>query len=280
MHKKVTGTAAALLLSLCIAAGGLCILRVGLEKEEKSILSQSGTVEQQEKSREVGYTESDASLSEEELYQVLENDEDSEMLYPHEPYYGQLPMDEAVERGEEWIEKLKKESGLFPSGWKGLGNKVSANLSRPGKEEEMILDSNRIFSSWNLDFYGEDISVSMEMNAVTGQLLSLQFLHTYKGDKNFEIRNQDREKLMEFFVSQFELKADGEIEKEEGQLVQSLGKGQIYAVEEFYVSDIDSYGAVSRQDTLSDGVVAYEKDSYGINTYTIDCYLTLQKPVL
>lgn len=289
MHKKMMGTAAALLLSLCIAVGGLCILRVGLEKEERSMLSRGGTVEQTsgsaqeqgEGGTEVRYTESDISLSEEELYQVLKNHEDSEVFYPHEPYYGQLPMDEAVERGEAWIEELKKETGLFSASSGELGKKVSAYLYRPGGEEEMILDSNRIFSIWDLDFYGENFSVSMEMNAVTGQILRMKF---YKEKEDLEIQEADIKKLTKFFVSQFELKADGELEEEGGQLVQSLCDGQFYVVEELNAGDMDSYGVVSGN-ASSYGNDTYEKSSYGMNTYTdmdkytIDCYITLQEPM-
>lgn len=281
MHKKFMGTAAALLLSLCIAAGGLCILRVGLEKEEESLLSGGGTVEQKSVSEdrqgeEVRYSQSDTCLSAEELSLILKKEEDSGIRCPHEPYYGQLSIEEAVERGKEWLNQLKQESSFLADLWQETDWNVAANLSRPGEESEMTVDSNRIFSSWHLEFYGTEENIYLEMNAVTGQILNMQI--NLDGEVT-KIQDQDKEKLLTIFVSQFELEGNGEIEKEEGRFYQSLNEGQFYAVEGFSLDSLESYGAVSYSDSSE------KEDAYGNHARTgsdidfIGFYITGSKPL-
>ena len=247
MYKRLLGTAAAFLTSLAIAAGGLYMLRLGLKNEEKSLLSEKGTVEQKSLSgnsangaddTSVSYLETDTSLSEEELYQVLKNDEEAVAYQPHEPYYGQLTMQQAVEKGRKWLNRFREENSALDIP-KEIEKKVWANLIRGGEEELSVMDSNRIFSSWNLNFDEAGITVDLVINAVTGEVLSMDIFR-----ETVKITGEDRKKMLETFVSQFDFPKDGEIQEEgDSLLIQSLCGGRFYVVaEKIYAEVYDEAG--------------------------------------
>lgn len=246
MYKKLLGTAAAFLSAIMIAAGGMYALRLGLRSEEKSMLSEAGTVEWKSVSGDregkgdsasVSYVKADTSLSEEELYQILKKREDTKIVQPHEPYYGQLTMQQAVEKGSKWLKHFREQNTSLNIS-ENLGRKVWADLARAGEEETLPVDGNRLFSSWHLSFYEPETTVDMEINAVTGEVL---VMNIYK--ESVKMTREDRKKMLETFAAQFEFPKDGEIQEEGNYLVQSLCGGRFYVVEEdVYTERYDGTG--------------------------------------
>ncbi|MCI8326723.1 MAG: hypothetical protein HFI37_02995 [Lachnospiraceae bacterium] len=237
MYKKVIGTVAAFLVSLCIAGGGLYIFHLVLEREGQMFLSERGSLKQKSFSEDgerkgqkadVSYEDSHVGLSEEELYLVTKNEEDSEMQYPHEPYYGQLSMEEAIQSGETWLKELKKQNPKFSFLVDDESLKASAYLSRPTIEEDGRIDSERILSIWTLDVYCEKADVILKINAVTGQVLRAYF-NIY--DKEFLLSDDEEKNLLNYLLLGLEMKTEQKMERREDEgFTVRLGDGRICGI--------------------------------------------------
>lgn len=248
MSKRVVGTVLALLLSVGIAVGGLYLLSFVLDREEQVLISQKGKEELQRENGETGeedgsgsvsYSREQTVLTEDELCEVLKNMKYGEMEYPHEPYYGQLTMTQAVDQGKVWLTELKQKHKNLEPVLEDVGDKVSAHLSREAMEnEQVILGSNRILSHWELGFAGKNSGVNMKMNAVTGQVLEL---YIWAESIERSITADEREALLNSFVSQFKLPVDGLVvtEQKSERMSVSLADGKFYGVEESYAGIYD-----------------------------------------
>lgn len=236
MYKRILEAVAAFAFSVCIVAGSLYIFQISLRNGERSMLSEGGIAASNslydyrpggEAGVSASYVETDIRLSEDEIYHILKNREEAVTYQPHEPYYGQLTMEQAVEKGEEWLKLFKEENPalLLPD---NLGGRVWANLARPGSENIPVIDSSRILSFWILHYYAAGAAVELEMNAVTGEILDM----TIRVENVEDILGQeDRERMLETFTEQFSFAKKGKIQKEGETLIKALAGKKFYAVE-------------------------------------------------
>lgn len=278
MNKRVVGTVLALFLSVGIAVGGLDLLSFVLDREEQVLISQRGREELQKEGEEAGgtdasgfvsYSRDQTVLTEEELCEVLENMRYGEMEYPHEPYYGQLTMTQAVDQGRTWLTGLIQKNKNLEWILGDVGEKVSAYLFREVLEnEQVVLEKNRILSHWDLGFAGKNANVNLKMNAVTGQILELYIWPKAEG---WSLTAEEKESLLDSFVSGYEMPADGPIvtDQRNMRMIVSLADKKFYGVEEFYTEMYDA-SIASKESSIggeSGGEAVQESDYMEIHLF-------------
>lgn len=165
-----------ILLAFGVAFGGMLVVRNRLAEEKKILLEEGGEiaipVQDYEVEMQHGSEESQETLllTEEELVQVVkELDRDAE-AYPHEPLQGQLSMVQALEYGRSWLEEfflphLELEEDISRE-YKTSCHLWTLREGTDGSDAESLL-----LSYWTVTLSNPDLSASLILNAVTGQVL-------------------------------------------------------------------------------------------------------------
>lgn len=238
MNRSRWTAAMGIVLAAGITAGGLFFMEYMLTERRTALFSEGGKVKAVLSVRE---TESSAgrrvSLSEEELTEILLSMESGETEQPHEPIGAQLTMEQAVERGKEWLEAL---CGDY------LGEEMSGKYERIYAELCVKTDgyaesglSRELFSYWTVMLNAREMRAELAMNAVTGQVLNAALYAYLPG---FAFSEIDRERLLEEYCSSFGLEMDDLLWIRDGMLWRSLGNGNLFAgvkTEDFAIADAD-----------------------------------------
>lgn len=162
-----------------IAFGGLLLVQGRLLGEQGKLLAGGGLVElprvgtveavQVGEAVEAGDALEMKQLTEEELLQLVYSLEHKGEISPHEPLQGQLTMIQALDYSEVWLEEF-----FLPHF--GLSNllskeyKTSCYLWMP-ETAESDPEAFPWLSCWTVSISNQNISVSLTLNAVSGQVL-------------------------------------------------------------------------------------------------------------
>ena len=122
MNKKNWFTGLGVLLSVCLAFGGWWVVDRMLQNKEKDLISPEGWMGIYEKNSggEIAIKEEQKAeevvtrpiLPEEETAKIIESWDSDKPEYPHEPWSGQLKLEDAIRTGEAWLEVLGQEIGI------------------------------------------------------------------------------------------------------------------------------------------------------------------------
>lgn len=183
-----------------IAFGSLLVMERQLNWEAQALLQGSGLVEipvQSEAlvSQEVGVLETEpALLSDLQLRETVEKFEQETDAYPHEPWAGQLSMEEAMESARSWTEEFLLASiGIEGAALQGYGANCYLWTWQKDVEEGR---RDPWLGYWNVWFdTSRGLAVNLTLNAATGQVL-------YAGlTISRPVEHLDRERLREILSS-------------------------------------------------------------------------------
>lgn len=183
MTKKNILTMLGIILSFTIAIGGLALTSYLIGIKSDGLLSETlnvttNTLENMSTSKVTpeNYASMDSSslsspkLTEDEIVSILRNWswKSANRETPHEPTEEQLNMEEAIVVAKEWLYFID-ELNIFPTEWLYFNN-VSAYLAQklPSAQSNIFLPP--AYSYWAVGFTNEAMSVSVTINAVTGQV--------------------------------------------------------------------------------------------------------------
>ena len=183
MNKQKIYTGIGITLSLLIAIGGWILTSALIDKKSDALLSLTGitTIDAPGIMSTPGITENadDRSpnspmserpvLTEQQIYEILQNWESSGNEKPHEPKEGQLNMEQAIAAGKTGLTYFS-EQGIIPVELAGYKyDKTNAYLCQNLIDEQIrFLDS--VYSYWTVTFTSEQMSANLIINAVTGQI--------------------------------------------------------------------------------------------------------------
>ena len=183
MNKQKIYTGIGIALSLLIAIGGWLLTSALIDKKSDALLSLTGitTIDAPGIMSTPGITENadDRShnspmserpvLTEQQIYEILQNWESSGNEKPHEPKEGQLNMEQAIAAGKTGLTYFS-EQGIIPVELAGYKyDKTNAYLCQNLIDgQAQFLDS--VYSYWTVTFTSEQMSANLIINAVTGQI--------------------------------------------------------------------------------------------------------------
>lgn len=166
-----------LTISLFVIVGGWFVTNKMVEKKENRILGQKGqiTVQSDHKGKDAdlsGTAEKNESftgrkLSESEIAQVLTVWEAGGKKTPHEPMEGQMDMEQAVEKGAEWIDSIAEKEILFSSETVKDFDKTTAKLCTFDDETETPKE---MISFWEVNFQKPDVQIVLKIHALSGEV--------------------------------------------------------------------------------------------------------------
>lgn len=165
-----------ILFAFGIAFGGLFLVYHGLLREENALLNGGGRVEVLVQSEALQAQDSGeeevmpATLTESQLYRVVEKLAEESGTVPHEPWDNQLSLAEAAACGRGWVENF-----LLPN--MGVNDfeltEYSVNCSLWAWRADVEAGATAPeYSYWTVCMdAGDDLTVRLILNAVTGQVL-------------------------------------------------------------------------------------------------------------
>lgn len=245
MHKQTIGGVVGILLSCLLLVFGWFFTVTLLSQNETVLLSERGTVELTPKVPNTAQGVPDdnvtaympATLA--EIVHILHVWETQSNVVPHEPFNGQLTMEQAAATGKAWIEKCSEEATLpsFVDGAKmnaflcanelapdTLVPEVSPALGAIRGQQELT----PYFSYWTVRFEQEGFSATLIINAATGQVWRAE-IKLSTTDTKADI---DIEKILSAFLRSLSLTED-EILVRDGQTAShSFGNGALLGIAE------------------------------------------------
>jgi len=173
MNKNIIYTILIVLLSFIVVSGGWFLMNKMLDRKEEKILGQTGqiTVRMAEKdNQDTEDTEKSFSgqkLSENERIKVLKIWETGKKLIPHEPLGGQMNMEQAIAKGEEWIGMVEKSENLISADavleFENTSAKLCSFEDKAGVEKEKI-------SFWEIQYENADMQILLKIHALSGEV--------------------------------------------------------------------------------------------------------------
>lgn len=176
MNKRIVFSGIMNLSVILFAFAGMFITNGLMERKEAQLLAEKGSIEMESPNMSLY---NDKNLENENYETVLTPEQIADTLNqwknpsnetrPHEPIEGQLPMEQAINKGEIWIRSMK-EAGEFTAQDSSVFHEVTAALEIHVKQEESILELEPYYSYWRVQFTNEQLRICLYMNAVTGQV--------------------------------------------------------------------------------------------------------------
>lgn len=189
MKKDKFSTLLLFALVLCIVTGGWFVTRKALLQREVKFLGTTGQIplqaseialfsesEQDDIEENEGEREAfqGGDMSEQMMALVLSVWESGGNERPHEPYKGQMNMEQAIEAGENWIRKINEPGGFFWDLQETGFDMVSAKLCTIDTQENVQGLDERMLSYWKVEFVRSDsrndVGIVLTIHAVSGEV--------------------------------------------------------------------------------------------------------------
>jgi len=177
MNKRNVLTVFGIILSFTIAVGGWLATSWLIDIESYRLLSGTRsfvvdipTIEATSTNDTSGESNIVLGLTENEIVSILWNWELTDNRRPHEPAMGQIDMEQAIMVGRTGLMFLY-EHGILPAEMLVV-NDIRATLNQNVPQGGAFLPLR--YSYWQVDFRNDDIDTSMTINAVTGQVWSVE----------------------------------------------------------------------------------------------------------
>lgn len=182
MRKDRRNTLIVLCLSFAVVLGGWLLMQEFLEWQKDKFLNGTGQISLQSSATalllESGQKEtqietmgqdyySGESLPEDIMEKILNVWESGGRELPHEPRNGQIDMEQAIETGGIWVEKLVEQGVLPEKLTEGNYDKISAKLCT--REAQIDFDE-ALLSYWSVQYIKRDITVSLLIHAICGEV--------------------------------------------------------------------------------------------------------------
>jgi len=241
INRQKIFTAAGIALSLIIAVGGWILTSMLIDMRSDALFSATEimwiNVHEERISPFSDVYGGDASndrivLSESEIASVLNNWSSRGRERPHEPMAGQINMEQAITLGLAELSSYA-EQGILPAELFTF-NTINANLRQNLPDGNQFLEP--VYSYWTVIFTGEYTSVTLIMNAVTGQIWNIDIiLRSFF----YELNTDSLYNALDTFVSNIGLTGD------EPSFVSFSYRGEVTAIKSF--ADGEVFAAVNAQ---------------------------------
>lgn len=211
-----------------IIFAGYWVMQKMLEKRQDTLLSQNGSLStSSEDQADTGEEEESRSpLTRDELSDILFRNLLAVDIVPHEPYGWQMSMQEAMEIGQTWVEsfctaydfpeenstlKFEEMSAQLCTGEMGAGDYVNEAVLDQQEQWEIAREDlgdqlpESMYGYWNISFSGNGVSVRLQINAVSGQVLQANIeTEIYDTDKYFNaMENLPEMRILLNYVDSF-----------------------------------------------------------------------------
>lgn len=244
MSKQYLFTATGIVLSFIIAVSGWMITRKMLDRNEKVLLSATGTirvntpiiaaatepvnVQKNTEDETIQDTESTRpELTDKEINEILTNWEKDGYELPHEPLEGQINMEQAIETGKAGLAYFCGQ-GVIPEDLLEYEfNKINAYLCVKQQNEQINESINPLYSYWTVSFSSVPKSIIFTINAVTGEIWKAEITISDYIDSYNEMWSVW---MLEAFTSYLKLDENGSFYMSGNSSAKSFAKGMFYAV--------------------------------------------------
>jgi hypothetical protein len=173
INKQKIYTAIGVIISFIIAIGGWFLIKTLIDIKSETLLSATGTITVDPPSTMTSPAMDEVSnylpiLNGQEIVSILKNWEADGRERLHEPIDGQISMESAIEISRNTLLNLSSQ-GLIPVEFLGITS-TTAYLGQKIRMEEDSIFLKPMYSYWTVYFYGEYMTATMIINAVTGQV--------------------------------------------------------------------------------------------------------------
>ncbi len=175
MNKKKILTITAVFLSVLFAVGGWYLTSILIETKSDSLLSSSGITKSEPQVNITSASDqsklpANASLTYEEMLNVLKNWESPGWERYHEPAANQINMEQAIRAAKAFIKDFRKCALMSKTKIRLNNMKAVAYLCQNQPYENYDLILSPIYSYWLVDLRNNAIDITLTINAVTGQV--------------------------------------------------------------------------------------------------------------
>lgn len=271
-------------LAFVLAAVGLLSVQWLMEEKKEMLLAGSGEkilAESEKQEQTDGLNQS--KLTEDALVRAVLCLKSEGDLFPHEPFAGQLSMEEAAERGRMWLEDFEK-TALCRVESEINYVKINARLCR----KEVILTGDEEaerqikYSYWIIEIKGAGRKANLVLDAGTGQVLDADMMFIYPETAE---RIMDAEQILTAYGAEFGFYEETAEAFSKG-IYQELREEMLYSVLETAALTVEQEesGAVG----YGNETVGYENEIAGYGNEDIEyvygsgvryhMYLDSQKP--
>lgn len=253
MKKAYRYTVFTLLFAFSFAIASMEGIKYILREREKQLLTEHGEVVIQspiriwkawEEQEQKGSGDEGYSLTAAQVKEAAEswNDRSGEIL--HEPVEGQIPMEQAIEAGEEWLAAIGTEEGNLQEMDKGM-HFVRATLGVGVQKSDHGVAREPYYSFWTVQFSSEAADAILYINAVAGKVWGAE-LTLYE---NFS--EQIPVEKLDLFVKMAGLKRSGdtvETDEQGGRAVLPVEDGALYARMDYDIVTVGKNAVVEYAD--------------------------------
>ncbi|MEL7563747.1 MAG: hypothetical protein AAGU27_02525 [Dehalobacterium sp.] len=175
MIKQRILTAVAAVFSLLIVFGSWLLTNELLDRQHLDLMNTVHSVSVKEPPEaELGAEPAKITLSTQEIANILKVWQSSQTQRYHDPYDGQLTMEEAIKAANYWLSYFC-ENGLLPKGILASDftqtNAFLYDVQAPGAVlAEVSPTPNPAYSFWSVSLSNREVSVKLTLNAQTGQI--------------------------------------------------------------------------------------------------------------
>lgn len=238
VNKRNLYTAMGITLSFIIAVGGWVLTSTLIDRKSDTLLSATGSIHVNTPPVSPKDTNDDdetpphrRTLSESQIYKVLQSWEAEIGERPHEPVDGQLSMEQAIDIGKTGLSYFY-EQGIIPAELLEY-DKTNAYLCEKQPRGQENYTINPYYSYWSITFSGENKRVTLVINAMTGQIWEAAISGAGIAET---------EKALDAFISYLDF-GDGDSYITDGTIsIKSYSDGMLYAIARRYTSTTTSVG--------------------------------------
>ncbi len=235
MNKKNWFTGLGMLLSISLALGGWQVVGRMLEIKERELISpeESRSISTMEGSgEEIAIKEEQRTdgmvirpiLPEKEIAKIIESWDSDKPEHPHDPWSGQLKLEDAIRTGEAWLKVLGQEIGIPVTAQPSP--LVNAYLCNKETDKNISEDRYPYYSYWWVTFSGEEGQVSFKINAMTGEAWYIK-VHPAQPDISFAVYCSKQ--TLEAFVARLSVKTETGYSKSNYGIFAKLAETDLYA---------------------------------------------------
>ena len=180
MNKSYRYTLFTLSLAVVFIFGSMAGMNLILQARDRQLLTESGTVtvespvrawQEQGRGGEENAEESDYEgyvPTAEQMEEVIRCWEESMTMIVHNPVNGQMSMEEALERSEQWLVDMGATEPDVESYF------ISAMLGVAARDASTNVQLEPYYSSWIVQYSNESMEAILYLNAVTGMVWSAE----------------------------------------------------------------------------------------------------------